>query len=120
MLSEVKRRAQSAGYHNIVLLKSDEYDFKLEDESVDFVLICTVLHEIEEKIRFMREASRVCRNGGKVSVIEFNEKETDFGPPLKHRIGREQTCKLLTDSALKNLNIADINRAFYSVAGTKQ
>lgn len=119
MLSEVKKRAKMAGYKNIVPLKSDEYDFKLENESVDFVLICTVLHEIEDKARFLKEASRICRKDGKISVIEFNETKTDFGPPLQHRIKREDVNELLSDSGFKSVDNLDISESFYAVTASK-
>jgi len=82
MLATVEKRAREAGYHNIQTVKSDEYDFKLHDEAVNFVLICAVLHEIEDRIRFLRETARVCQAGGKIAIIEFNETNTGFGPPL--------------------------------------
>jgi len=119
MLSEIKKRAEIAGYKNIVPLKSDEYDFKLENESVDFVLICTVLHEIEDKSRFLQEAARICRKGGKISVIEFNEKGTDFGPPLQHRIKRENVGEMLFDSGFKLVDNLDIGESFYAVTASK-
>lgn len=119
MLSEVKKRAQLAGYNNIVPLKSDEYDFKLKDESVDFVLICTVLHEVDDKTRFLQEASRICRRGGIISVVEFNETKTDFGPPLHHRVKRDEASKLLYESGFQSAVDFDINGAFYALKAIK-
>lgn len=119
MLSEVKKRAQFAGYTNIVPLKSDEYDFKLQDESVDFVLVCTVLHEVDDKTRFLQEASRICRKSGIISVVEFNETKTDFGPPLHHRVKRDEATKLLYESGFQSAIDFDINGAFYAIKAIK-
>jgi ubiquinone/menaquinone biosynthesis C-methylase UbiE len=120
MLSEVEKRAQLAGYHNIVPLKSDEYDFKLKNGSVDFVLICTVLHEVDDKTRFLKEASRICRKDGIISVVEFNETKTDFGPPLHHRVKREEATKLLYESGFRSAVDFDINGAFYAIRAIKE
>lgn len=119
MLSEVKKRAKLTGYKNIVPLKSDEYDFKLEDESIDFVLICTVLHEVDDKSRFLKEASRICRKGGIISVVEFNETKTDFGLPLNHRIKRQEVTQLLNESGFQSAVDFDMNGAFYAVKAFK-
>ncbi len=119
MLSEVTNRAQSAGYSNIVPIKSDEYDFKLKDESVDFVLICTVLHEVDNKTRFLKEASRICRKGGIISVVEFSETKADFGPPLQHRIKREEVTGFLYESGFQSAINFDISGAFYAVKAFK-
>lgn len=119
MLSEVKKRAKMAGYSNIVPIKSDEYDFKLITESVDFVLICTVLHEIDDKNRFLKESSRICRNGGKIAIIEFNETQVNFGPPLSHRLSRNQVLGMLADVGFNNTIAMDISEAFFAVTASK-
>ena len=119
MLSEISKRVQSDGFKNIVPLKSDEYDFKLKDESVDFVLMCTVLHEVDDKARFLKEASRICRKGGIISVVEFNETKTDFGPPLQHRMKREEVTEFLSESGFRSAADFDINGAFYAVKAFK-
>jgi ubiquinone/menaquinone biosynthesis C-methylase UbiE len=49
MLQEVENRAKEANVSNIITQKSDEYKFYLKSNSVDFVLISLVLHEIDEK-----------------------------------------------------------------------
>lgn len=36
---------------NIIPVKSEEYDFGLDEEIADFVLMCTVLHEVDDKPR---------------------------------------------------------------------
>ncbi len=120
MLAEVEKRAENAGFHNIMTVKSDEYDFKLDNEVVDFVLICAVLHEIDNQKRFILEAQRVCRPGGTVSVIEFNEIETGFGPPLSDRLPRNQVIELLNGAGFINASEKDISEAFYAVTAKKQ
>lgn len=119
MLTEVKERADARSFHHIQTIKSDEYDFKLENEAVDFTLICTVLHEIDDKRRFLEEAKRISRNGGEVAVIEFNETQTDFGPPLSHRLSREQLIDLLIAAGFQKIDVTDISEAFYAVTACK-
>jgi ubiquinone/menaquinone biosynthesis C-methylase UbiE len=119
MLSEVKRRAVDKGYNNIETVQSSEYDFWLPDEEADFVLICTVLHEIENANLFLNEAKRICKKSGNIAVIEFNEGFTNFGPPLSHRLTRKQTAELLTNAGFLNINAVDISEAFYAVTATK-
>ncbi len=115
MLSEVKERSLKEGLKHIQTVKSDEYDFKLKENIVDFVLICTVLHEIDDKKRFLDEAKRICKSGGEIAVIEFNETQTIFGPPISHRIDRKQVKELLTDIGFQCVSYMDISEAFYAV-----
>lgn len=63
-----------------------EYYFVLEDKTVSYAFMCTVLHEIEDRIQFLNEAKRILISGGKIAVIEWIKKETDWGPPVGHRM----------------------------------
>jgi ubiquinone/menaquinone biosynthesis C-methylase UbiE len=120
MLLEVEKRAVEAGFNNIQAVKSDEYDFKLNDEAVNFVLICIVLHEIDDKIRFLREAARVCKAGGIIAIIEFSETNTGFGPPLDHRLPRNLVLELLDGEGFTNVSEMAISEAFYGVTAKKE
>jgi Methylase involved in ubiquinone/menaquinone biosynthesis len=119
MLREVERRIEKAGYRFIQTVKSEEYDFKLGDGSADFVLICTVLHEIEDKDRFLKEAARVCRAGGKIAVIEFGEEETGFGPPRSLRLSANEVTELLATAGFHFISEIDVNEGIYTVVAKK-
>lgn len=119
MLSEIKRRAEEADLGNIIPVKSEEYDFRIGDEAVDFVLVCAVLHEIDDKTRFLKEAARICRKGGKIAVIEFNESYTAYGPPLAHRVTRLQVYDKLAEAGFRYAIGTDISAAFYAAVAWK-
>lgn len=119
MLSEVKKRAEAGGFGNIITVKSEEYDFGLKDDSVDFALVCAVLHEIDDKHRFLLEAQRICKKDGTIAIIDFTEAQTGFGPPLSHRITRQQVEALLAEAGLRRVVSMDISEAFYAVTARK-
>lgn len=116
MLDEVISRAKKENLHNIVPVKSEEYDFRLDDETADFVLLCTVLHEVDDKPRFLAEAARICRKGGTVAVIEFHETNTSFGPPINHRLSRTQVKEWLKGAGLLCIQDLDISETFYAIS----
>ena len=120
MLDEVNSQAEKENLHNIVPVKSEEYDLRLSDEAADFVLLCTVLHEVDDRPRLLSEAARICHKGGTVAVIEFNETKTEFGPPISHRLSRVNVEEMLKAAGLTVTQDIDISEAFYSVAAKKQ
>lgn len=120
MLDEVMTRAEKKHLQNIVPVKSEEYDSGLKDKSADFVLMCTVLHEVDDKPRLLSEAARICREGGTIAVIEFSEAYTNFGPPVGHRVTRTHVEELLKDTGLSFVQDMDISEAFYAVTAKKQ
>ncbi len=119
ILDEVENQAKAAGFKNIIPVKSEEYDFKLGDEAAGFVLVYAVLHEINDKIRFLKEAARICKKGGKIVVIEFNESYTDYGPPLDRRITRQQVFSQLFEAGFHYAIGTDISRIFYVAVAWK-
>jgi ubiquinone/menaquinone biosynthesis C-methylase UbiE len=60
------------------------------DSSIDRIFIVNVLHEFEDVDHFVQEIRRVLKEGGRVSLVDFQKKETSFGPPLSERIGIEE------------------------------
>ena len=71
---------------NIMPIKTNAYDFKIEESSVDFALMSNVFHEIDDKDRFVHEISRIIKTGGSLAIIEWQKKDMEKGPDLAHRI----------------------------------
>ncbi|VDN47199.1 Methyltransferase domain-containing protein (fragment) [Petrocella atlantisensis] len=44
------------------------------------------MHEIDDKITFLNEIKRILINGGKIAVVEWIKRESDWGPPVNHRL----------------------------------
>lgn len=119
MLTEVERRAEIVGISNIVVIETEEYDLKLQDESVSFVLIVTVLHEIINKERFLKEANQILKPSGRLAVIDWEKKQTEMGPPIDHRIDKQEAMEFLKSSGFEvsmELGIADV---FYGLVAVK-
>jgi ubiquinone/menaquinone biosynthesis C-methylase UbiE len=119
MLEEVRLKARTHGLSNIETVRSDAYDFKLSDLAADYVLICAVLHEIGDQPRFLREALRICKKGGKLAVIEFSDADSGFGPPPALRMQPEQVRELLKTAGFVNMEEIPVGEAFYAVTATR-
>lgn len=89
---------------NIKPIETDDYDFRIEDDSVDFALMSNVFHEIDDKDRFIQEISRILKPAGRLAVIEWQKKEMPKGPDLAHKISpRELTEFLILKFELKEV-----------------
>lgn len=119
MLQDMTAAAGSEGLRNIIPVNTDEYDFKLGDNTADFLLVCTVLHEVDDKPRFLSECARICRPGGKIAVIEFDEANTDFGPPHAHRLKKAEVTKLLEGAGFSLAEELKIGDAFFAMTAVK-
>ncbi|MFC1937862.1 class I SAM-dependent methyltransferase [Chloroflexota bacterium] len=64
-------RAESHDIKNIELKRAGAYELPFEDESIDLIYMVTVLPEIPDKARALREIKRVLRPGGILAATEF-------------------------------------------------
>jgi ubiquinone/menaquinone biosynthesis C-methylase UbiE len=56
------------------------------DRSMDRIFVVNVLHEFEDRERLVEEIQRSLKEGGRVSLVDFQKRQTSFGPPVGERI----------------------------------
>ena len=74
MLKQLERKlakAENQDIRNIEPKQASAYDLPFEDGAVDLVYMVTVLQEIPDRSRALREISRVLKPGGILAVTEF-------------------------------------------------
>ena len=120
MLEEVKKESQERDIENISLIKSTEDDLKLEDEKVNFALMVNVLHETGNKLRMLKEIYRILRPDGRIAVVDFEKKETESGPPLDHRISKDEALELLEDAGFEFYKEEQFADTFYGIVAVKK
>lgn len=120
MLDEVEKRAIDAGVSNIHNIKVDEYDLKLENQAVGFALMSNVLHEIEDKKKYVSEICRIIQIGGKLAIIEWEKIKGESGPPIEHRISYDEVAELLSENGFENFVKLSIGKDFYGITAIKK
>jgi ubiquinone/menaquinone biosynthesis C-methylase UbiE len=95
MLSIISGKATAEGITNIELIKVKDDHYQIMDHSVDIALMVTVLHEINNPSEVIAEIKRILKNNGKIAVIEFHKRETKMGPPIEHRLGKDEVQEML-------------------------
>ena len=118
MIEELDKKIEENGIENIRTVITDKYNFKLEDNSVSYAFICTVLHEIEDGIAFIDETKRILALGGKIAVVEWIRAESDWGPPVDHRLDSSDVKIMLQAAGFKEIEYLKLNEHFYIVTGT--
>ncbi|SEW44771.1 class I SAM-dependent methyltransferase [[Clostridium] fimetarium] len=118
MIEELNKKVDERGISNIQTIITKEYDFKLKGEPISYAFMCTVLHEIEDKVRFVNEAKRILFDGGKIAIVEWIKRESDWGPPISHRLDSGEVKQILIDCGFKEISIVELNEHFYIVMAT--
>lgn len=96
MLDYLEDKIKRLKISNIELLLSEADEIPLENQSVDLLISVNTLHEFDDRDKMIREIARVIKPHGKVLIVDFEKKETGFGPPVSIRISKAQAVKLLS------------------------
>jgi ubiquinone/menaquinone biosynthesis C-methylase UbiE len=84
ILEKAVNHAQRNGVH-VEFLKSDGTNIRLENGSVDVILLVHVFHEVENKPRVLSEFLRILKSQGRLVVVERTRGSRIFsgklGPP---------------------------------------
>ena len=117
MLEELVRRKNENKITNIESILTKDYEFHIDSGTGTFALMSNVLHEVDDKVSFLKETNRVLKNYETFCIIEWQKKETERGPPLEERLSESEVKKLLGQTNFKVINtyqIADNFTAYIS------
>jgi ubiquinone/menaquinone biosynthesis C-methylase UbiE len=82
------------------------------DAAFDLVFMGLLLHESDEPLKVLQEARRVGRQ--RVCVLEWPYRQTEFGPPLEHRVKPDGVAEMVRQAGYSRLEtLAFTNTDFY-------
>lgn len=113
ILDYAKERAE--GISNIEFKESKEYSFPVEDNSVKYVLISNVIHEVEDKIKYFNEVKRVLEKDGYFLIIDWDKKEMEMGPPVHERISKDEMIELCSEAGFKLIESVEASPNHYGL-----
>jgi ubiquinone/menaquinone biosynthesis C-methylase UbiE len=120
-LETVAGKAKNAGIRNIITNRVNlekENGSKIENESLDWIILKDVLFQNQKKDIMIAEVYRVLKLGGKALVVEWNEKKSMIGPQAELRIASNVLKKNFIDqkfSLEKDIEAGDFHYAFVVV-----
>lgn len=115
MVEEMRKRALQYDYPQVQIIRSLENDLKVPDHCADFGLMCSVLHEIDDKPGFLAMVKKALKPGATLAIIEWIKQPMDMGPPVDERFGLEETVRLLTDWGFDITLKTEFSGKFYGV-----
>lgn len=119
MLEEVKGRSKELAIDNVETVKTEELDLLIPDEAVTFALLVNVIHEVVDKNQFLEEISRIIKPGGKLAIIDWEKAQTPMGPPIDHRIAKEDLVGMLEEIGFNCQKIQSFTENFYGLVMVK-
>jgi ubiquinone/menaquinone biosynthesis C-methylase UbiE len=96
-LDFLRGRAKFCGLSNIIFSKvnlEEKMGSRLEDESMDWVIIVNMLYQNRDKSKIIGEAKRVLKKTGRILIIEWNNSDDYIGPQNQSRISKEEIIRI--------------------------
>lgn len=114
MLDLLKEHARINDVKNIQYVESNLESISIQDGEVDKILIAFVIHEVPDRIKVYNELKRIKKQGGKIVIVEWQEVESEMGPPLKERISSEELQKELEKNGF-HAEVIEFNNQVYAI-----
>ena len=89
LLVLLRDRVASAGLQNVTPVLGLPHDPLVPAAACDFVLVVNVFHHVPEKAAYLRRLQDGLRPGGRLALIDFHKRELPVGPPVDHKLSRE-------------------------------
>ena len=89
ILDVLRDRVAAARLTNVTPVLGRGDDPLLPASSCDLAIIVDTYHHFADGPAFLRRAARALRPGGRLVNIDFAKRETPVGPPVDHRVSRE-------------------------------
>ncbi|MBI2412517.1 MAG: methyltransferase domain-containing protein [Deltaproteobacteria bacterium] len=104
---------------NVVPVLSGENSIPLGPSIVDFALIAYVLHEADNKARFLKEVRRIMRPGARLLIIDWKKKKEEHGPPREERLSIRTVEGLLRKAGFVSVKASPLSGSHYKIQALK-
>lgn len=119
MLNEVKKRIRRNKLKNVKVLLSKENKIPIDSKRVDYCLLSSVVHELENKASFFKELKRILKDEGRIGIIEWKKIRSPLGPPLEERIPLSVMKRDIIKNGFDIKNVLSLGRYNYGIIVAK-
>ena len=119
MLDEVAAKKEELELNNIKLINSNNDLDNIAQQTVDFMLMSNLVHEVEDKKEFLKNYLTKVKVGGRLAIIDFKKIDSEVGPPLKTKVSKADLYKLLEEIGLTPKLVTSLNSEQYAILAKK-
>lgn len=120
MLEDIKEKIKQEQCFNVTPVLTKENDFAMNETYVNHAFICTVLHEIKQRDLFYKQIEHILQEEGMIYIVDWQKQITDYGPPIDHRISKEEVKEELQEFGFCEVETIDVNEYFYMVSAKRK
>ena len=89
ILERLREHLAGAGARNVTPVLALGGDPLLPPASCDLILVVDTFHHFPDGVAYLRRLTEALRPGGRLVNIDFHKRELPVGPPLEHKVARD-------------------------------
>lgn len=90
LITYLRERAEREGTGNVTPVLASVNNPRLPPAALDLILIVDTYHHIDDRLVYFRKLLDVMKPGGRVAIIDWHKRPIPEGPPMDHKLAREQ------------------------------
>jgi ubiquinone/menaquinone biosynthesis C-methylase UbiE len=101
LVTRLRERAEHERTANVTPVLASFDDSRLPAATVDLVLIVDTFHHLDERLGYLTRLRRALKPRGRVAIVDWQAKPLPIGPPMEHKIAREQVIDEMQAAAYR-------------------
>jgi ubiquinone/menaquinone biosynthesis C-methylase UbiE len=117
-VAEIRSRAANGKCQNLECLWGDVEKpggTKIKDELVDAVIASNILFQVENKGRFITEAKRILKPGGKLLLVDWSPEPNAFGSKLSCALSKVKARAMFEENGFIHQRDIDTGEHHYGM-----
>jgi len=119
LVGHLRRRAEQERLANVVPILASPDNPRLPAGACDVVLIVNTWHHIDDRVAYAHRLAAALKPTGRVVIVDFHKRELPVGPPLDHKLAREQVIDEMTQSGYRLTDEPDVLPYQYVLSFTR-
>jgi ubiquinone/menaquinone biosynthesis C-methylase UbiE len=104
ILQALQKRIAKSGLRNVTPVLGLDDDPLIPERACDLVLVLNTYHHFPDGPAYLRRLARSLKPGGRIANVDFHPRELPVGPPVAHKISRDD---FLADAQAAGLALAE-------------
>ncbi len=100
MIEVLRERARARRIANVVPILAPEGRDALPPRRCRLVLMVNTFHHFHDPVAYLRALARRLEPGGRIANVDFHKRELPVGPPLEHKVAREDFLRIADRAGL--------------------
>jgi predicted methyltransferase len=101
LVAYLRERAGHEKTPNVVPLLASPSDPRLPLVGVDLILVVDTYHHLDARRTYLPALHRFLRPGGRVAIVDWQKRDLPVGPPMDHKLPREQVLDEMQASGFR-------------------